>query len=130
MFRITIIAPCLALGAFLAIPAGALADASSETVTARTHADLASKAADLAGVRMHLHHAINCLTGPAGKGFDARELNPCANAGNGAIADAHDGGQRKRLESAMAKAEQGLTEESLPAAQKDAAETSSLLKAP
>jgi hypothetical protein len=75
----------LAVGLALATPV--LADASSETVTAATHAELAAGASDLNGVHMHLHHALNCLVGPGGRGFDPKELNPCAQSGKGAIPD-------------------------------------------
>jgi hypothetical protein len=40
---------------------------------ARTaHAGMALGAADLKLVHTHLHHVINCLVGPSGKGFDAQ----------------------------------------------------------
>lgn len=118
-----------ALGAILSVaPVSAVADASSETVTAQTHADLAAHASDLAGVHMHLHHTVNCIVGPGGTGFDAKELNPCANAGKGALPDSVDAAQKMRLTNAVAKAEQGISESSLSAAQKDAAATSALLK--
>src|ERR1700752_2576602 len=81
----------LAAAAGLALlPAQALADWHSETVNAATHAGLAAQAADIGGVHTHLHHALNCLVGPKGTGFDAKEMNPCAQAGNGAIPDATD----------------------------------------
>jgi hypothetical protein len=109
-------------------PAVAYADAVSETVTAQTHADLAAHASDLMGVHMHLHHAVNCLVGPAGTGFDTKELNPCANAGNGAIPDTTDAGRKKLLEQAVTKAESGIASEHLAAARKDASETAAMLK--
>ena len=70
--------------AALLLPVAALADAHSEIVNAETHAGLAAKGTDLAAVHMHLHHTLNCLVGPSGAGFDAKEINPCANAGSGA----------------------------------------------
>lgn len=109
-------------------PVAAYANAASETVTAQTHADLAAHAADLAGVHMHLHHVVNCLVGPAGTGFDAKELNPCANAGNGAIPDTTDAGQKKMLNEAVSKAETGIAATQLAAAQKAATETAAMLK--
>jgi hypothetical protein len=109
-------------------PAVAYADAASETVTAQTHADLAAHAADLAGVHMHLHHAVNCLVGPAGTGFDAKELNPCANAGNGAIPDTTNPGKKKLLEAAVTKAESGISATQLSAAQKAASDMATMLK--
>ena len=119
----------IALAAGLALaPAAAYADAASEIVTAQTHADLAVHAADLAGVHMHLHHTVNCLVGPGGTGFDAKELNPCANAGNGAIPDSTSAGQKKMLAEAVAKAESGIAATQLSAAQKAAGDTAAMLK--
>src|SRR5215470_8663610 len=113
----------IVLSAALALmPLAAYADAASETVTAQTHADLAAHAADLAGVHMHLHHAVNCLVGPAGAGFDAKEINPCANAGNGAIPDTTDAGRKKQLQDAVAKAESGIAATQLPVAAKAASD--------
>jgi len=117
----------LAAGLVLA-PVVAYADAASETVTAQTHADLASHAADLAGVHMHLHHVVNCLVGPAGAGFDAKEINPCANAGNGAIPDTTNPSQKKLLQDAVTKAQSGIAATQLAAAQKAASDTSTMLK--
>jgi hypothetical protein len=114
--------------AFAAVPFAALADASSEVVTAETHADLASQASDLNGVHMHLHHAVNCLVGPSGKGFDAKELNPCANAGNGAIPDSKDQAKIQELNAAVAKAEQGIQATDMVAAKQAATATAAMLK--
>src|SRR5690242_17102724 len=102
-------------GALACMPFAAIADGASETVTAQTHADLAAHAADLSGVHMHLHHTVNCLVGPKGTGFDAKELNPCANAGNGAIPDTTDAARKKTLNDAVAKAETGIAATQLAA---------------
>ena len=119
----------IALAAGLALaPAAAYANAASEIVTAWTHADLGAHASDLAGVHMHLHHVVNCLVGPQGAGFDSKELNPCANAGNGAIPDSTDAGQKKTLNEAVTKAESGIAATQLPAAQKAAVDTAAMLK--
>jgi hypothetical protein len=88
----------LALAA-LAAPA-AFADAHSEVVQAETHAGLAAKADTLDGVHQHLHHALNCVVGPKGTGYDAKEMNPCANAGNGAMPDTTDAAKKKSLQAA------------------------------
>ena len=114
--------------AFVLAPAAAYANAASEIVTAQTHAELAAQAADLAGVHMHLHHVVNCLVGPAGSGFDSKELNPCANAGNGAIPDTTNAGQKKLLNDAAAKAESGIAATQLTTAQKAATDTANMLK--
>ena len=63
------------------------ADVSAEITNAAMHAGLAAKGTDIATVHTHLHHTVNCLVGPGGQGFDAKELNPCANNGAGAIPD-------------------------------------------
>ena len=109
-------------------PAAAYANAASEVVTAQTHAELAAQAGDLAGVHMHLHHVVNCLVGPAGAGFDSKELNPCANAGTGAIPDTTNPGQKKLLNDAAAKAESGIAATQLSPAQTAATDTASMLK--
>ena len=122
-------AVALAACAFpLAFASGALADAASEVVTAGTHASLAAGAADIAGVHTHLHHVLNCLVGPKGSGFDAKELNPCAQSGNGAIPDTSDAGKKASLESAAAKARAGIAATDYKTAQKDAADLASMLK--
>jgi hypothetical protein len=123
----------LALGAGFALAFGlasssALADGASETVTAETHAELAAAAADLAGVHMHLHHTVNCLVGPGGTGFDAKEMNPCANAGKGAIPDTTSAATKKHLGDAVTQAEAGIAATDLATAQKDASATAAMLK--
>ena len=117
----------LSAGLVLA-PFAAYADAASEVVTAQTHADLAAHASDLMGVHMHLHHAVNCLVGPSGAGFDAKEANPCAHAGNGAIPDTTDANRKKQLNDAVTKAESGIASTSFPAARDDANATAAMLK--
>lgn len=107
----------------------AAADAAGEVVTAATHADLASKAADLAGTQMHLHHALNCIVGPSGAGFDPKNMNPCANSGAGAIPDTADAAKKKALMAAADSARSGLAAHDMATAQKMAAETAAELKA-
>ena len=110
------------------LPAVAWADAASETVTAQMHADLAAHATDLAGVQMHIHHAINCLVGPGAEGFDPKQMNPCANAGKGAIPDSTDAAQKKQLTAAVDKLKTGITTTNLTSAQKIATESAAMLK--
>jgi len=112
----------------LSLPTLALADGHSEIVNAQAHAGYAAGSSDMAGVHAHLHHTLNCLVGPAGSGFDAKELNPCANAGNGAIPDTADAAKKATLESAAAKAREGLASSDLKSAQKDASDAVDLLK--
>jgi len=105
------------------------ADVSGEINNAATHAGLAAQASDIAGVHTHLHHTVNCLVGPGGPGFDARELNPCVNSGNGAIPDATSASAKQALQAALAKANSGLAATDLATAQKDASATEAMLKA-
>jgi hypothetical protein len=116
----------LATAVALLLPGSALADPHSQIVLAEQHAGLAAQSTDVALVRAHLHHALNCLVGPGGPGFDAHEMNPCANAGNGAIPD---GGLLKRLplQVAAAEARLGLAEPDLAKAQLHAAKTAEML---
>lgn len=110
----------------LALPATAqTADAngtvSKQVATASAHAGMALGAADLATAHTHLHHVVNCLVGPQGKGFDAKAGNPCKDVGQGAIVDAKgDAAVEARLRTALGQAEQGLKTTTLPAAHADA----------
>lgn len=113
--------------AMAASPAMA-ADVSAEITNAALHANLAAQSSDIAGVHTHLHHAVNCLVGPGGAGFDAKELNPCANTGNGAIPDSGDAASKAKLQSALATANSGLASSDLATAKKDAASTAAALK--
>ncbi|MGZ5929417.1 MAG: hypothetical protein ACXWLX_09390 [Rhizomicrobium sp.] len=104
--------------ALLATPA--FADLAGELSTAQTHAGMASTQADIAMAHKHLQHAINCLVGPNGKGFDAAAGNPCGKAGNGAIPDSTDAAQKAKLTSIAANAEAGVSNSDLAASQKAA----------
>jgi hypothetical protein len=112
-----------------AAQAGAAANVATEVTKAASHAGLAEQSADLAGVHMHLHHTLNCLVGPKGDGFDAKQLNPCSADGDGAITDTTDAAQKAKLEAAADKARSGIAQTDLAAAQKDAGEAQTMLKA-
>jgi len=112
---------------FFAFPALA-ADAGAEITNAAMHAGLAAQAGDIAGVHTHLHHAVNCLVGPAGPGYDGKELNPCANTGSGAIPDSTNSSTKQALEAALAKANSGIAATDLATAQKDASAAAAMLK--
>ena len=117
-----------ALLALVPLPAQA-ADVHGEIVTAATHAGFAAQGTDLNTVHMHLHHTLNCLVGPGGAGFDAKQMNPCQNSGNGAIPDSSDAAQKAALQKAANEAATGIAETDLAKAQKDASITEALLKA-
>jgi hypothetical protein len=112
---------CLA-GASLFVTATAFAaDLGSEINNAQTHAGLAAQAANLDGVHMHMHHALNCLVGPQGDGFDAKQMNPCAQSGGGAIPDEMDAAKKAKLMTAKGQLQNGIAATDLKAAQTDAA---------
>jgi hypothetical protein len=114
--------------ALLATPA--FADLAGELSTAQTHAGMAATQADIAMAHKHLQHAVNCLVGPNGKGFDAAAGNPCgAKAGNGAIPDSTDAAQKAKLTSIAATAETGVGNSDLAASQKAAKETADAIAA-
>ena len=112
-----------------ASPASALAaDPAQEAATGAVHAGLAAQAATIEQVHMHLHHTVNCLVGPKGQGFDAKEANPCQKLGNGAIPDTTDSATKAKLTTALASAQAGLKSEDLSAAKKSASEAQAALK--
>src|SRR5579863_7879581 len=84
------------------------ADLGSEINNAQTHAGLAAQAADINGVHTHMHHALNCLVGPKGDGFDAKQMNPCAQSGNGAIPDEMDAAKKAKLTTAKGQLQNGI----------------------
>jgi hypothetical protein len=111
------------------LPGSALAaDPGQEAATGAVHAGLAAQAATIEQVHMHLHHTVNCLVGPKGQGFDAKEANPCQKLGNGAIPDTTDSATKAKLTTALASAEAGLKSEDLSAAKKSATEAQAALK--
>lgn len=112
-----------------ALPAPALAaDAAKEAATGGLHAGLASKAATIDQVHMHLHHAVNCLVGAKGQGFDSKQANPCEGLGDGAIPDTTDSATKAKLTAALAHAQAGLKSDDLAGAQKAAADTEAAIK--
>ena len=101
----------------------ALADVAAQLSIAQNHAGMAAKAAELKMVLMHHHHAVNCLVGPAGAGFDAAAGNPCGKSGTGAIPESTDAAQTTKLQAIADAAASGLTTTDLAAAQKSAQAT-------
>src|SRR5579859_8166916 len=68
-------------------PRPASADIAQELATAEAHAGYATAATDLKMVQTHLHHVVNCMVGPKGRGFEATQANPCKDQGNGVMPD-------------------------------------------
>ncbi len=105
----------------VAAPLAAHADAADEVATAAQHAGFSSKATSLTVAHMHLHHTLNCLVGPAGRGFDAKQANPCSSQGNGAIPDTSDAAAKKTLSRIAYRTRQALASKDLATVTKDAA---------
>jgi hypothetical protein len=104
--------------------------AKKQTDTAIAHAGMAMAATDVKTAHAHFHHVINCLVGPAGKGFDAKAEDPCKGMGAGAIADAKgDVKAEMHLHSALKEAQKGLKTSTLAAAHADAKEAMTTLQA-
>jgi len=130
MFKKSSAAAVLCAGAASLFPLPVLAaDVSAEITNAAMHAGYAAEATDIATVHSHLHHTVNCLVGPSGQGFDAKELNPCANNGTGAIPDSTGASAKQALQAALAKANSGLSATDLATAQQDATAAQASLKA-
>lgn len=107
--------------------AAALADGPQAVTVAAQHAGLAAGGGDIAGVHRHLHHALNCLVGADGVGFDAAAGNPCAAAG-AAIPQTADPAMKKKLEKVAADARKAIASEDVGAAKKAATEIQAALK--
>ena|SRR5579862_4463023 len=103
-------------------------DVGKEVTTAVAHAGFAAAAKDMPTTQMHLHHVVNCLVGPKGEGFDPGVANPCKDQGNGAIPDTKDAAKLAMLRQGLAKANAGLKETDMAAAQKDATAAQDMIK--
>jgi hypothetical protein len=124
MKKIAMLAACAAL---IATPV--LADTAAELSIAQNHAGMAAKATDMVMVQKHLHHAVNCLVGPAGKGYDEAAGNPCGKAGTGAIPDSTDAAMKAKLQTIADSAAPGLSTTDIAAAQKSAQATADAIGA-
>jgi hypothetical protein len=113
----------------VALPLAAWADAAMQVQTAAQHAQFASQATDLKMAHAHLHHTLNCLEGPKGRGFDKKAENPCADQGNGAIPDETDATTKKSLERIAGHARTALRSQDLDKVKEDAGKIQSELAA-
>jgi hypothetical protein len=105
------------------------ADVAKQLATAEAHAGYAAAAADLKMVQTHLHHVINCMVGPKGRGFDAAQANPCKDQGDGVMPDFKgDKAKRATLQKALDTARAGLKAADLAAAKQRASDADGLLK--
>lgn len=126
--RSSILAIGSALLLFGTVASSYAADAAKEISTAAQHAGYAGDATVLKTTYTHLHHVINCLVGPSGEGFDAKEANPCAAMGDGAIPDSSDAATKMALSAAVTKAKAGLAAKDLTTAQTDAKTVQQMLQ--
>jgi hypothetical protein len=110
------------------LPSPAHADASNEVATAAEHAGLSAASNSLLMAQTHLHHTLNCLVGPKGRGFDTKAANPCASLGNGAIPDTTDAHSRKELDHIAYQVRRALRSQKLSTVQKDATRIEAELK--
>lgn len=107
-------------GSLLVLPLAARANSPTEVATAAQHAGFSAAATTLHVAHMHLHHTLNCLVGPKGRGFNAKFFNPCAQSGHGAIPDAINPHRRKALQRIARQVRMALKSRSLPAVRRDA----------
>jgi hypothetical protein len=112
----------------VALPLAAHADTSTEVATAADHAGFSAASNTLLMAHTHLHHTLNCLVGPKGRGFDTKAADPCANMGNGAIPDASDAHMKRSLEHIAYRTRMALRNHKLAAVKKDAAMIEAELK--
>jgi len=121
----------MALLGAITLSATALAaggDASKEAATAVTHAQLAAASQSIAVTDMHLHHVINCLVGPHGRGFDAKAGDPCKGMGAGAVRDSSgDKDLHAKTLKALTAARHGLATKDLSAAHDAASKVADIL---
>lgn len=110
-------------------PSGAFAE---QLGTAITHAGFSATAEDQAMASRHLGHVLNCLVGEGGAGFNADWGHPCSGQGAGIANDLAGHPQAPDLQalvdSAVALASQGVTQQSLTAVQAAAAGVAALLQ--
>jgi hypothetical protein len=116
----------LLAGLVVAVPGIAAADGPQAIATAAQHAGLAARQDALGGVQTHLHHALNCLVGVDGEGFDQSAGNPCAQAG-GAIPQTGDAEMKAKLEELAGEISETLDGGDLAAAKAVATDVQKML---
>ncbi|HET7268600.1 MAG TPA: hypothetical protein VFJ15_10870 [Oleiagrimonas sp.] len=103
--------------------------AHQEVATAHAHALMAQNAETVAKAHTHLHHVVNCLVGPGGKGFDASAGNPCKGQGDGALSDTVINAElHGKVKQALSEARAGLQADKLTTIHGDAAMAAATLQ--
>ena len=125
-FKLAAALPLLCL--LTATMAVAADGAGREIATAAAHAEMAA-AGGIDMAHAHLHHVINCLVGPKGRGFDAAAGNPCKGMGDGALNDSgHSPAVRAQLEEALRIADRALRSNKAEELHRDAVKIADVLK--
>ena len=124
---LTAAATFVAMGLMATSASAVVVQFNKEIAAAATHAGLAAQETELAGVRMHLHHTMNCLVGPKGEGYSSKDMNPCSALGNGAVVDAATRSTVLGVNAAVMGTKKGLEEPDLAKAKEIAAEVNKLL---
>lgn len=115
------------LAAGLAISGVAQADdARAQGDIAAEHAGYAAGSDGIDSVHAHLHHALNCLVGPNGEGFDGSFGYPCDGMGDGAVNDSDMENQTTYLDAAK-QVQAGIATDDLVEAQQAAVEAGNTL---
>lgn len=112
----------------VALPLAAQASAAAEVETAAEHAGFSAASDTLLMAHTHLHHTLNCLVGPKGRGFDSHAANPCAHLGHGAIPDAANAHMKRQLEHIAYRVRRALRDHRLASVKHDAARIEAELK--
>lgn len=123
-----VMATVLLAGGLVASALAADDVAMKEASTAIMHAEFSSKAKDIDGVHLHLHHVINCLVGKDGDGYDATAGDPCQGMGNGAINDAEDNDLKASLQDVLSEAKKGLSDDDADSARNTASDVHDMLQ--
>jgi hypothetical protein len=114
-------------GVVMSFAGTALADGPQAVVTAAQHAGLAAGSGDLGMVQRHLHHALNCLVGADGEGFDEAAGNPCGGSG-AAIPQTANAEMRGKLEKVAAEIREALPGSDVAALKGTAADVQKMLQ--
>ena len=105
-------------------------DLAAEFNTTETHAGLAAKATSMESVKMHLHHALNCMVGVNGNGYNVEAGNPCQKDGDGLLVDIKDKPLLIiELHVALGHLRAGVAATDMAAAQKAAADAQAVIAA-
>ena len=90
---------------------------------------MAATQTDIMMAHKHLHHAVNCLVGPSGAGFDAAAGNPCGKESKRRHRRLDRAAQKDKLTKIAADAKMGVGNSDLAATQAAAKSTADAIAA-